>query len=217
MSEHLPDVLPTYKGWRAPFFMFTQPFIAWPGLVAALAIATWFGQLLAHSGHVTVRDVLLVLAISPVCGFGVAVLTALPAFFLWRIARTPKPELALEPGETVIFSRWANHWLGHEARGGTLYMTTRALVFVPHRLNVQLAGARVAWSALQSTAWFRIVSATGLPMSAVLVTRTRGDEAWFVVDKSQAIADLADAIAPLDEASRAAKGLEVARANGLSA
>ena len=48
------------------------------------------------------------------------------------------PDAPLEPGEVVVRTLMANHFLRGESRGGTLQITNRRLVFRPHRFNVQL-------------------------------------------------------------------------------
>lgn len=78
----------------------------------------------------------LLMGISVFCGLGVAALVVGPLFALTRLF-TPRPVFELEPGESVLEQRPANHFLGGEARGGKLLVTTRRLGFAPHRFNVQ--------------------------------------------------------------------------------
>src|SRR5262245_57959090 len=138
MADQRRDVLPTYKGLRAAFFLFTRPFLLWPGTLATIVVWFWFVTTMMRTGHGTPGHFVTLVLIGPLVGFGFAVMTALPGFMLWRAIAVQAPELVRQDGERVLTARKANHWLGDEARGGTLHVTTRALVFVPHRFNVQL-------------------------------------------------------------------------------
>jgi hypothetical protein len=78
---------------------------------------------------------LLVLAVF--LGGCVAVLGALLATAA-RAALTPAPAVHLEdPDEIVLGAVPATHWLGFEARSGRLFLTNRALRFVPQRFSFQ--------------------------------------------------------------------------------
>jgi hypothetical protein len=116
--------------------------------VVALATVAWATLLMVlavRNGHGTAADLVPMALVSILCGGGTAVLTVLPAFFIYRALFTPPPAAQLEDGEKVLSTITANHVLDGEARGGRLLVTERGLHFVPHRFNVQLATWSVAW------------------------------------------------------------------------
>ena len=103
--------------------------------------------------------------------FGV-VPAALLALF-WTMARglfIPKPELALEEGEVLVGHAAANHRIGAEMRGGRIFITDRALHFLPHRFNVQLDAASMSWDEV------RLVDLIQLPMGSKLTLHSAAAE-----------------------------------------
>src|SRR5690606_36477188 len=109
----------------------------------------------------------MMIALAPVLGFGFAALTALPGFMLLRALRPAPAAWQPEPPDRLIERVKANHFLGAEGRGGRLAISERALVFEPHRFNVQLAPCRVVISRVRSVGWRRIVGRGG-PISSTL-------------------------------------------------
>jgi hypothetical protein len=120
---------------RAPlqFLITRRPvLIVWAlGTVGAMALFVPLG--LAKGAQWALFSV----PFSAFLGLGVATLVVGPAFVVMRAFKTP-PDAPLEPGEVVVRTLMANHFLHGEARGGTLRVTNRRLVFRPHRYNVQL-------------------------------------------------------------------------------
>lgn len=57
--------------------------------------------------------------------------------------------MPIEPGETVVWTRLANHSLGARAVGGKLYLTDRRLLFRPHILERHFYSGK-EWSAPRS-------------------------------------------------------------------
>jgi hypothetical protein len=136
----------------------------------ALGVLGWAALLIA----LTIRngksvDVGLVAFVSIVSGAGTALLVMLPGFFLYRSFFTKPPTAELEPGEQVLSTLRANHFLDGEGRGGQLLVTERRLRFVPHRYNVQLALWSVPWEEVRgfttpdSAVVTAVAVATGVP------------------------------------------------------
>src|SRR6185369_3359976 len=180
MAERLPDRAPGLDGFRPALFLARQPFLAWTATAGCIATWFWFLTLLMNRGRpITLNGVVILVVLGPVMGYGLAVLTALPLFLVLRAFRA-KVVWAAAAGEDVLTTRTANHFLGDEGRGGTLHVTTRALVFVPNRFNVQLTVSRVAWADVRGAAWYRIVTPRGV-LSQLLVVRTASGEERYVV------------------------------------
>lgn len=94
-------------------------------------------------------------------------------------------------GEPLLRQGPANHWLGAEARGGWLILTTRRLVFRSHGKNlrndhVEIALAEVSGVDLCRTMW--------IVPNGLLVRRSGGGQEQFVVQERGAwLAAVADA------------------------
>jgi len=172
-------------GWRSALFLFRQPFMLIPGTLATVAIAASLLLTMSANGKTSPDHVATLLLIAPLCGFGVAVMTGLPGFMVLRALR-PKPALELRDDESVLLHVAANHMLRHEGRGGELYVTSRRLLFVPHRFNVQLAQVEQPLGEIERLEWARIVGAAGLPLSCFLDVSGRGRLEQFVVKDAAA-------------------------------
>jgi hypothetical protein len=189
MSSQLPD-RGNLRGLRSAYFLFRQWWILAPSVVATLVVGALFARTMIATGHTSLANVATLAAIAPLVGFGFGVMVGLPGFFGYRLLRTPARAWSPEPGETIEREMSANHFLGDEGRGGRITMTDRAVVFVPHRWNVQLAIVRIAQGAIVDASWGRIVGPTGLPISTVLELRTAaGATETFVVAKAASIAE----------------------------
>jgi hypothetical protein len=109
----------------------------------------------------------------------------------------------LEAGESVIWSRRANHTVGWRAVGGKLYLTDRRLVFRPHVLERTLFFGK-EWSAPRTeVASFDVQPRGGAnPFDGSLRSRLRvalrqGEPQLFVVPKPDDVAqELSDKLAP---------------------
>jgi len=112
----------------------------WPvALASVLGTATtfdWLWRDIVANGHEPA--VAPVLAISLVCGPGVAVLVVGVPFFVHRALFVAAPVVPLAPDEVLEASWLGTHGLNGEHRGGVVLLTSRRLAFCPHRFNVQL-------------------------------------------------------------------------------
>jgi hypothetical protein len=165
--QRLPDES-VLGGYRSAIFLFRQPFLLIPGAVATVGAAIWLLGLMIANGRTSAANVVTLLLIAPMTGFGFAVLTALPTFFVVRAFATKPPPLVLRDGEALIEEVVANHFLNHEGRGGKLFITDRRVVFTPHRFNVQLAPVEQRLADVRDVRWARVVGAAGAPMSSFL-------------------------------------------------
>ena len=138
----------------------------------------------------------LLLGISVFCGLGAAAMIVGP---LWALTRmlTPPPVFELEPGESVLEQRPANHFLGGEARGGKLLLTTRRLGFAPHRFNVQSSPWSVRLEDIRST---------NVEGERFLVVGTHSDASpqWLVAPKPRELAGQVTRLAARPERERTA-------------
>ncbi len=118
------------------WYMITRP----PMVVASVIGGTGLAYLLWTSAVAEGKDpsemlgMLAVLAV--VCGLGFAALVVAPVWMLLCL-RTPSPELTLDEGERSLETLKANHMMGRESRGGNATLTSRAVRFVPGRINIQ--------------------------------------------------------------------------------
>ncbi len=138
----------------------------------------------------------MALGLSLFCGGGVAVMVVGPLFFAARLF-TPAPVLPLEDGEVLLLERLANHFIGGEARGGTLLVTSRRLAFRPHRFNVQLA----TWSApLPDVERFELSGAR------LVQVHLRGakEPAWLVIEQTARLTEYLERVMAAPEEDRAA-------------
>ncbi len=203
MAEQLPDGSVSLPGFRATRFLFTRPFILWPAIVAGLAWSVFVFVTPMKSGPATIGQLLSMLALAPLLGFGVAVLTGLPGFFVYRLARTPRPSEELAAGEALLYRTRANDILGPEARGGHLLVTSQRLLFIPHRLNVQLDRWDISLEDVERVAAGRITAPSGATLTTVIRLGAADSSMIVLVPRAEALADLIDALRERPEASRA--------------
>lgn len=188
MAEQLPDRGFAGAGGASAFFLFRQPFLAVPGLLASVVVFGGLLHLAMDNGEADAEAVVTLALLSPLVGFGFAVLTALPGFFLVRLIGAPKRVFEPEADEALLEDRAANHFLGREGRGGRLYLTDRRLVFLPHRFNVQLEPVELSLSAIREVGWRRVTSGRGLTMSTTVEVETEDGTEVFVVGDAEALA-----------------------------
>lgn len=147
-------------------------------------------------GRTSVGDFFFMAGLSAFCGLGGAALAVGPVWMIVRAFAKP-PALPLEPGEVLLRSMPANHFLGGEARGGKLLVTTRRLGFQPHRFNVQMA----TWSTRLED--LRGLAREGLRFLLV-DTGAPGQHEWIVAPHPDQLAALVTALAAAPEAERSA-------------
>lgn len=206
----LPDRSHLGPGLRGSLFLFRQPFVLWPAIAGCAACLAGLLALSVNNERASFQTMAPLVLMTPLIGFGFAVLTGLPGFMVQRAVTEAAPRLELEPGEDTLLERRANHFLGDEARGGRLFVTTRRLVFVPHRFNVQLAMAEIALDRVEAARWARIVGAYGAQLSSIVEVATAGGPQTFVVDRAEGIARLVDALRRAEPGERSAKGRALA-------
>ena len=96
--------------------------------------------------------------------------------------------IPLAPGDAVVYSGLANHFLNLEGRGGRLALTKTELVFMPHVVNLQRGELRIPLSEIASVA---AVPTWGIIPNGLAVTLKSGKVERFVVnDRSDWVAKL---------------------------
>lgn len=130
-------------------------------VVTLLAPAAWLSVLAARHGE-PLAHIATMAGIGVLGGVGILVLVGLPALFVARALGKPLPRTVLRPDERPIVELRANHFLGVEGRGGALLVTSKRLLFHPHRFNVQLAPVALELSGIDAIKpWltgFRVVA-----------------------------------------------------------
>src|SRR5688572_28099729 len=79
--NQLPDGGVKLPGFRGAWFLARQPWMLWPALLGTVAWAAWILVLTAQKSP-GLESLVMVLALSPVIGFGFAALTGLQGFML---------------------------------------------------------------------------------------------------------------------------------------
>jgi hypothetical protein len=188
LLQQLPDRSFADASFRAALYLFRQPFVLVPGLLASFG---WGWILLApiiQNGRVSLDAVAMVVGLALLCGFGVGALVGLSAFLAYQFFTNPIPKMAPRDGETTIEVLRANHFLGDEGRGGKLYVTSTRLAFLPHRLNVQLARVELPYDEVVLVGWRQIVRA-GNVLGTTLEIETHERADVFVVKNDRAVAE----------------------------
>ena len=97
-------------------------------------------------------------------------------------------DIALAPGDDVLYSGFANHFKNFEGRGGRLALTKTELVFKPHVVNVQRGELRIPRADIASVAAVRTF---GVAPNGLAVTLKSGKVEQFVVnDRNDWVAKL---------------------------
>lgn len=82
---------------------------------------------------------------------------------------------ALESNATVIYDGAANHWIGKEAVGGWLFALEEGLLFISHKVNINVHECRIAYRELQSVQ-------KGKKLNSITVELKNGKKEEFVVN-----------------------------------
>ena len=196
----LPDRGSTGPSLRGALFVFRQPLILWTGLAATLAIGAALAKTSVDAGRATPESLIILVLIAPLCGFGFAVLLALPVF-VGRGLLTAKP--APQGDARVLGQDGANHFLGDEGRGGALCYGEDALYFVPHRFNVQLDALTVAYREITRVGYAHVVTSTGMHMAWALEVEVGGRVETFVVEKGAEVAERVERLRQMRREDRA--------------
>jgi hypothetical protein len=176
-------------------FLFRQPFLLVPGVLGTVLAAGFFLRTMAANGRTSAGHFVTLLIIAPLVGFGLAVLTGLPAFMV-RAALRPKLAFEPEQGEVIVKQERVNHFLRDEGRGGTLFITDRRIVFLPHRFNVQLDRVEHRLLDIRDMQWARVVTATGVPVSCILEIVEADRTEKYVVKDALALGAVIEEKAP---------------------
>jgi hypothetical protein len=88
-------------------------------------------------------------------------------------------DIELHPGEAVLYSGLANHFLNFEGRGGRLALTPERLVFKPHAVNVQRSELSIPRADIAGVAAVRTF---GLIPNGLAVTLKSGKVEKFAVN-----------------------------------
>ena len=88
-------------------------------------------------------------------------------------------DVPLAPGDGLVRSGLANHFLNFEGRGGRLALTKTELVFVPHAVNMQRSDLRIPRSEITGVA---AVRTWGIVPNGLAVTLKSGKVERFVVN-----------------------------------
>jgi len=105
--------------------------------------------------------------------------------FMVKMAASRTPP-ALAPGEEMVKVGGANHVVGAESVGGTLYLTSRVLHFESHGMNVRDHSLRIPLSAVSRVEKARTL---GIVPNGLLITHGDGARERFVVNGRGAWAD----------------------------
>lgn len=90
------------------------------------------------------------------------------------------PYFSPDKGEEVIFKTPANHYMGVECVGGTLYLTDKRLVFKSHNVNIQNHELSIQLAQLRAVKRFKM---HGFINNGLLVEVVSNIEEKFVVEK----------------------------------
>ena len=88
--------------------------------------------------------------------------------------------LQLVPDELIVYSDIANHLKNFEAVGGTLYLTSKRLIFISHRFNIQNHSLYIN---LEDITPEGKSPGFGIDGSRLLITRANGKKEKFVLRK----------------------------------
>ncbi len=169
-------------------------------LFAAVVCAVPLLILAARNHHDAPAELVTMALIGMFCGFGLAVLIALVVFAVYRTFFTAAPAIALAPYEDVLARMPANSFLDGEARGGTLFVTQRRLIFVPHRFNFQLTSTFIPWDDVRGCL---PVPATPLSHTILTIEMRDGSLQRLVVHNRQALIGYIERMRVLVESQRA--------------
>ena len=198
-ANQLPDMPARAAGIRGVLYLLKQPWVLWPGLAITFALAALLVVGGVSSGNVA--EMLELLWIAPLVGFGAVTVTVGPAFMLKR-AVTGGARWQPDADEERLERVAANHLKNHEGRGGHVILTQRRLVFVPHRFNIQLDVSTIALDDIAHAAWRKMVSG-GLPVSQVLQIETPSGSEGFIMYDAPRLAALVELLRTTPEAQRA--------------
>ena len=105
------------------------------------------------------------------------------AVLIWLFLRSPiipkAADLPLEPGETLVHTGLANHFLNFEGRGGRLALTSTHLRFVPHAVNLQRGSVDIPLAEIANVRPVRIFK---IIPNGIAVTRSSGKVERFAVN-----------------------------------
>ena len=106
--------------------------------------------------------------------------------FTWLIGvifrKTLNVKVDLEPGETVAFESAASNFKGIEAVGGKLVLTSRRLIFKPHKLNIQKHPLSLDLDEIENVSRFKKL---GLINNGLSVTASNNRIISFSVEKAE--------------------------------
>jgi hypothetical protein len=159
---------------------------AYAGLKSGILFGLIFGSL-----SVGIEYLFLPRAVLPTLQAHVVVFAACSAAFglfmglffgLFGNSKTIERQTAIElpQGEIVEYQGSANHFLNREARGGRLYVTHRALIFQPHRMNIQKAPIVISRSEIADAFKCRTL---GIVPNGIAVLQRSGTKDKFVVSR----------------------------------
>lgn len=169
-------------------------------LFAAIAGTVPSVTLAVRNHHDAPAELATMVLIGIVCGLGLALLIALVVFTVYRSFFTAPPAIALAPYEDVLASMPANSYRDGEARGGTLFVTQRRLIFVPHRFNFQLESTFIPWDDIRGCL---PIPASPLTQTTLTIELRNGSEQRLVVYNRQALMGYIERMRRLVESERA--------------
>ncbi|MGZ5283455.1 MAG: GRAM domain-containing protein, partial [Bacteroidia bacterium] len=85
-----------------------------------------------------------------------------------------------QPGENIVFETPANHFKGIEAVGGSLYLTSKRLVFKSHKLNIQNHEFSIDLVEIKSVDRYKSI---GLADNGLSIITSKGVTEKFVVEQ----------------------------------
>ena len=123
-----------------------------------IVMVVFFSILMDLSAHsiITVVQYIVISALGILVGFLGFVFTSWKMGLLGnRKDLLNKPEVDLNPDESILFETGANHFKGIEAVGGKLYLTNNRLLFKSHKFNFQNHELSIPLSDIHSVGRYR--------------------------------------------------------------
>lgn len=190
-------------------FLVTRRWVIVGWVVGASACFAWLMPMALAHGHGAPADYLTMAGVSLLSGGGFGFIAVGIPFLVLRAA-SAAPQVALEPGEEVLYRCAGNHYLAGESRAGRLLFTNRRVCFQPHRFNVQRAPWSVRLEQIQSMA-------TEGTRFLVLTTSLTPAVNWLVVFHPKDLLGYLRALKERSESERPAESELALRAAGLRA
>lgn len=156
-----------------------KPVVLALSIVGILAPAAWLVAIGIERDK-SLGTLLVMGAAGVLAGFGLVAIVSLVTLFAVRSLGKPPATIPIVAGEEPLSELRANHFMGIEGRGGTLVVTSRRLLFHPHRYNVQRLPIAIELSRIDGV----------VPWMTTLRIDAAGRKYRFVVHEPNRVAEL---------------------------